>query len=584
MAYFPKSMIKKILPGGNLAFDLSGIIDKLLDALFGGGSAGGANSSSPGTGTTTGVPGATISTSDITIFETRNLEVYAMTNDDFEKGNFDKAVFVSNKIPIDTSEEPVIVRFRPRPLLADYQKGFIDRYVLYDIRNEGIIEVSQDDYVEFRTLRYKRSFVISWYIFGNADDYQIGKYIYPGVRNNNIDVLTQAENIIPGITDYFEDKIEYLLSSLDDYSGDPEIINIPDPPDPIDEQDEEDIEDLGFGDDTINLPPPPSVDLDFAEDIAGDMSAADEILGNLSSSIDEIIAEQDEITAEQEALMAEQEDRLRALEEEQEDQLRENAIQEYIMDNSPATYGKLTMAIVNMSSKARRKKKRNRLDQKRDQKKIPTIVAGLLNKNKHKNDEGIPWEFTIEEVIDGVNKSMLKQRLRLKRTGNKIVADWTRNQTKYYKTTDVYTIPTSRNQSTETGNNSGDIPNPDIGWSNVTLSSREKSGAINVLNGRDRRIATKRKLIQDIWKEQKFVLEQKASGAGSDFNTVRKKTQDRFGQWKRRNEDSSGNSRYGKGRTRGQRGSNNNSNTGGRNRGNQGSSNTRAGRGRRRGD
>ena len=113
MAYFPKSMIKKILPGGSLAFDLSGIIDKLLDLLFGAGSEGGSNSATPGS--TTGVPGATISTSDLTIFETRNLDVYAMRTEDFEKGDFDKAVFVSNKVPIDADSEPVIVRFRPRP-------------------------------------------------------------------------------------------------------------------------------------------------------------------------------------------------------------------------------------------------------------------------------------------------------------------------------------------------------------------------------------------------------------------------------------------------------------------------------------
>ena len=576
MAYFPKSMIKKILPGGSLAFDLSSIIDKLLDLLFGAGSEGGSNSATPGS--TTGVPGATISTSDLTIFETRNLDVYAMRTEDFEKGDFDKAVFVSNKIPIDADAEPVIVRFRPRPLLADYQKGTIDRYVLYDIRNEGIIEVSQDDYVQFRTLRYKRSTVISWYIFGNADDYQIGKYIYPGVRNNNIDVLAQAENIVPGISDYFEDKIEYLLSDLADYSGDPEVINLPDPPDPTDDQDEEDIEDLGFGDDTINLPPPPPVDLDFADDIAGDMSAADEILGNLSSSIDDLVAEQDEITAEQEALLAEQEDRLRNLEEDQEKQLRENEIQQLLIDMDPAAYGKLAMDIINMSSKARRKKKRRRLDQGRDEKKIPKIVSGLLHKTKHKNEEGVPWEFTVEEVIAGVNKSGLKQRLKLRKAGSKIECQWTRNQKEYYKTTTVYTIPAATTTSGKAESSSSSIPNPDIPWSTTTLSAREKTGAVNILNGRERRQANKRKLITDIWKEQKYILEQKAPGSTSNFNNTRKKAQDRFNQWKTRTDG--GTTYNSSNRRRGQRGSSNNS-SGGRNRG-RSSGNT--GGGRRRGN
>ena len=97
------------------------------------------------------------------------------------------------EVPVEKDLEPVITRFRPNPLLSDYQLGTIDRYVLFDIRNKGIIEVSEADYIEFRSLRYKRSFVLSWYIFGKADDYQIDKYIYPGVRNNNIDVLVQAQ-------------------------------------------------------------------------------------------------------------------------------------------------------------------------------------------------------------------------------------------------------------------------------------------------------------------------------------------------------------------------------------------------------
>ena len=538
MAYFPKSMIKKILPGSPLALDLSSIIDKLLDLLFGSSSPGANNSSTPGQGTAAGTPGATLSTNDITVFQTRNLEVYAMTNEDFEQGNFDNAVFVSSEVPVETSAEPVIVRFRPRPLLVDYNKGYIDRYVLYDIRNESIIEVSQEDYVEFRTLRYKRSTVISWYIFGNADDYQIGKYIYPGVRNNNIDVLKQAEPLIPGISDYFEDKTEYLLSDIGEYSGDPEVVNEPLPEDPIDEQTEEDLEDLGFGDDTIDIPEPPKVDLDFKDDLAGDMSAADELLGNLSGSIEDLIAEQDEVTAEQEALLAEQEDRLRKLESDQEKQLRKNALNTLIIDISPEAYGKLTNDIINMSSKARRKKKRERLDQGRDEKKIPKIVSGLLHKTKHKDDDGVPYEFTPEEVVEAINESALKQRLLLRISGRSIQARWTRNQKKYYKTQNVYTIPAS------TSTNANDIPISTLNYQNISLTPKESSAAINVLNGRDRRVANKRALIFKIMKEQKHVLEEKATGSSSSLSLLRNKTYDRYQEYRRRHENTDGTSRY----------------------------------------
>ena len=174
--YLPKSMRKRLPPDFLLNFNIDTIINKLqnqlLNKVFGVvDEALGLNDDIK----KSGVPGITLSNKDVEIFTTRNLQVFAMNKEDLEKGDFDKAVFVSNEVPIEEDAEPVIVRFIPRPLLADYELGTIDRYVLFDIRNNEIIEVSQDDYVKFRTLRYKRSFVISWYIFGKADDYKINK-------------------------------------------------------------------------------------------------------------------------------------------------------------------------------------------------------------------------------------------------------------------------------------------------------------------------------------------------------------------------------------------------------------------------
>ena len=159
--YLPKSMRKRLPPGFDLNFDVNKIIDKLLDKVFGVvDEALGLN----GDTKKSGVPGITLSNKDVEFFTTRNLEVFAMNKEDLDKGDFDKAVFVSNEVPIEEDAEPVIVRFIPRPLLADYELGTIDRYVLFDIRNNEIIEVSQDDYLKFRTLRYKRSFVIVYLV------------------------------------------------------------------------------------------------------------------------------------------------------------------------------------------------------------------------------------------------------------------------------------------------------------------------------------------------------------------------------------------------------------------------------------
>ena len=130
--YNPKSMLKKLKASATLDFDLDGIIDKLLDKVFGGVDAALGLDKTLGTNSKkAGVPGITLSTKDIEIFETRNLEVFAMTKEDFDKSNFDNAVFVSNTVPVDKDAEPVIVRFRPRPLLADYKLGTIDLSLIH---------------------------------------------------------------------------------------------------------------------------------------------------------------------------------------------------------------------------------------------------------------------------------------------------------------------------------------------------------------------------------------------------------------------------------------------------------------------
>lgn len=519
--YSPKSMLKKLKSTVNLDFDLDKIIDKLLNQAF--------KSIDKSLGTNSkkaGVPGATLSTRDIEVFQTRNLEVFAMTKDDFEKGNFDNAVFVSKEVPIEQDTEPVIVRFRPRPLLADYKLGTIDRYILFDIRNKSIVEVSQNDYLQYRSLRYKRSFVISWYIFGKADDYQIGKYVYPGVRNNNLDVLVQAENTIPGITEYFVDKTEFLLESLDDYSGDPAVVNLPEPEDPITEEEAEEIEDLGFGPETLNLPELPKIDLDFAEDLAGDFTAADELLGNVSASIEDIIAEQDQITAEQENLLGEQEKRLRDLEEKQEKQKRKNAFNEIINDMT-GQEGKWAQNIVEMSTKAKRRKKKRRLDQERDEKKAVLLFGSLLNKNKWKDDKGVPYEFTPEELVEWGNESKINTRMRLRLNSREFYTQWTRDNKTFYGKTVLRKITAAKASKTE------EIPDPTINYSGIPLKPSERRLSLTLLNGRERRNASLRGVIQKIYKEQKKVFIDKTGKPPSSPNLIRNKVQDRFNQYKR---------------------------------------------------
>jgi len=558
--YLPKSMKKKLGPNISLDYNIDKIINKLLNTIFDVVDEElGLNKQNNDPTQRAGIPGITLSTKDIEVFQTRNLNCYAITKDDLAKGNFDNAVFVSNIIPVNKDAEPVIVRFRPTPLLADYQLGTIDRYVLFDIRNKEIIEVSKEDYVEFRSLRYKRSYVISWYIFGKADDYQIGKYIYPGVRNNNIDVLAQAENIIPGITEYFEDKTEYILESLDDYSGDPEVVNLPVPEDPIPEEVVEQIEDLGFGDDTLNLPDLPKIDLDFAEDLAGDFTAADELLGNISSSIEDIIDTQDQVTAEQEALLSEQESRIRELEEKQKTQFSKNRFLEIIRDGDKQE-GKWVNGIVKMSSKAWFKKKRLRRDQAADERGAKALITSLLNQKKWKDANGDPCEFTPTQIAEWGNETKLKKRMRMRVNSSELYTQWTRDEKKYYGRTTLHRItPATKDKNAE-------IPDPELNYNSIKLTGRERTQALAILSGRDRRNSNLRSIIIKIAKEQKQLFMDKR-GRKPFASEIRNEVRDRYQAW-RRQSDSNQTGRYSsRGRnarpssnriTRGSRGSRNN--------------------------
>jgi len=525
--YLPKSMMKKLGPNISLDFNLDKIIDKLLDKAFGViDDAIGLNTGPNSDPKKSGVPGVTLSTRDVQVFQTRNLEVLAMTKEDMDKGNFDKAVFVSKEVPVEKDLEPVITRFRPNPLLSDYQLGTIDRYVLFDIRNKGIIEVSEADYIEFRSLRYKRSFVLSWYIFGKADDYQIDKYIYPGVRNNNIDVLVQAQTLIPGISEYFEDKTEYLLEDLNDYSGGPEVVNLPEPEDPIPEEKVKEIEDLGFGPDTLNLPELPKINLDFAEDLAGDFTAADELLGNISSSIDDLLATQDQVTAEQENLLGEQERRIREIEEKQKAENRKQAFLEIINDQS-TTEGKQAHSITVMSSGAKRKKKKRRLDQRYDVDNAGRLFRSIFNKNKWKDDKGVIYDWTPKEVKEWSNESKLKIRMKLYLTSTQLYTKWTRDNKNYSGKTVLHRITAADSSSSE------EIPDPSYNYNTIKLTLAERRMISTLLRVRERRKAELRGIIQKIWKEQKQRFRDKVGRDPIGPAEIRNQVQDRYNEWKR---------------------------------------------------
>ena len=519
MAFYPKSMIKKLQPGIDLlSGDFSGFESLLKDAmtkLFRKGLGLDDTSETPPEDgkfrNTRPTP------ADVVLLQTRNGQVIAMKKSDYDAGNFSNVVTVSNTVSIDEEKEPIIKRHYSRPYLDDYQRGFYDRYMFFDIRTKEVIEVTERDYIKYRDLRYKRATVISWYILGEADDYQLEGYIYPGVENNNIDVLKQAEQIIPGIYDFFfnyKGLTEHLLSDISEYDGAVEVIEpLEDPPPPPTEEEIEEEEDLTPTDLKAELPDPPNMDL--LDDLESGLISASAGLDDIDELVESVEDQQDNITSELESEIADTEARIQALEDDQERQERLNAIK-LIIDVEEMN---MSQSIINWSSKARRKKKRRRLDQERDEKKIKTLVGIILNGTKH------PEIYTAEETCIAANESSLRARVRLNLvklgTGKqRIDARWSRNN--FDDPANGYASSKSAKNGvyTATGEHArlyddpappANNPNSDsnTNYDSVTLTSEQRDAALSALTPRERnQIPNLRTVVVNMMKDEVVAKQQ----------------------------------------------------------------------------
>ena len=519
MAFYPKSMIKKLQPGIDLLSGdfagFEGLFRNAMEKLFRKGlKLDDTKESPPEDGK---VRNNRPTPADIVLLQTRNNQVIALTKADFDLGNYSNTVTVSNSVTADPEKEPIIKRHYSRPYLDDYQRGFYDRYMFFDIRTKEVIEVSERDYIKYRDLRYKRTTVISWYILGEADDYQLEGYIYPGVENNNKDVLLQAETIIPGITEFFKNYkgfTEHILSDISEYDGAVEVIEpLEDPPPPPTEEEIEEEEDLTPTDLKAELPDPPNMDL--LDDLESGLISASAGLDDIDELVESVEAQQDNITSELEAEIADTEARIQALEDDQEKQERLNAIK-LIIDVEEMN---MSQSIINWSSKARRKKKRRRLDQERDEKKIKTLVGIILNGTKH------PEIYTGEETVIAANESSLRSRVKLNLvklgTGKqRIDARWSRNNfdspangyasSKSAKN-GVYTVTGEHARLYDDPAPPATNPNSDsnTNYDSVTLTSEQRDAALSALTPRERnQIPNLRTVVVNMMKDEVIAKQQ----------------------------------------------------------------------------
>jgi len=549
MSFYPKSMIKKLQPGIDLLGGdfgvLEGLFKKAMEQLFRRALGLSDDEATPDSTTGSTADSTALLTkptpADIVLLQTRNLQIIALPKKEYEVGNFQNAIIITNEVTGDPTTDPVIKRHYSRPYLPDYQKGYYDRYLFFDIRTKEVIEVTERDYIKYRDLRYKRTTIISWYILGAAEDYRLENYIYPGVENNNIDVLAQAEIDVPGVTDFFKlykGFTEHLLSDISEYDGAVEVIeDLEEPPPPPTDEEIAEEEDLSPAEEIAELPAPIDMDLD---EITSGLDEAEGLQDDIDAAAEQLIADQDAITKEMEDDLADQERRIAQLELEQERQQRINDLK-MIIDVEEMN---LTQDIINWSSKARRKKKRRRLDQTRDETKINTLFDIVFNGNKH------PELYTGEEMVISTNESSLRSRVKLSLSAKKITAVWTRNQGDTYYASS-YSMKNGRTVTGEHAKLYSDFaaatPSTPAGttqadYDAITLTTEQSDAALGVLTARERNQvpALRAKALQFMKDE---ILTAQSTGGEFRITIARQNVYNRYKSFKFEN---SGNTEYSK--------------------------------------
>ena len=192
--------------------------------------------------------------------------------------------------------------------------------------------------------------------------------------------------------------------------------------------------------------------------------------------------------------------------------------------------GKWAQNIVEMSSGAKNKKKKRRLDQGRDEEKAVLLFRSLFNHPKWIDDSKEPprpYEFTAEEFVEWANDSKLNTRMRLKLTSKELYTEWTRDNKDFYgKTVLKRLTDASKPKNTE-------VPDPSINYDAIQITPSERRAALALLRGRDSRKAELRSIIQKIWKEQKVVFRDKVGKYPEKTSDIRNKVQDRFNVYRR---------------------------------------------------
>lgn len=145
---------------------------------------------------------------------------YTMAFEDLKKGNFAKARLLIenvgsnpayNMVPPGLKNKSSEAFYYPKPTEEDYIQGTFRRYFLQDVRNGEIKEITSETYKSIADKGYYRRTKLEWNLLGPSEDETVNGYIYPGAIARNRDVVVQAEEVIPGISEFLSDLKQFVV-------------------------------------------------------------------------------------------------------------------------------------------------------------------------------------------------------------------------------------------------------------------------------------------------------------------------------------------------------------------------------------
>jgi len=145
---------------------------------------------------------------------------YKVALEDLLKGNFAKATLLLENLGSNPAYNTVLPGIKnksteafyyPKPTEDDYIQGSFRRYFLQDVRNAEIKEITSETYKSIADKGYYRRTKLEWNIVGPSEDEIVNGYSYPGAIARNRDVVLQAEEAIPGMTEFLSDLKQFVI-------------------------------------------------------------------------------------------------------------------------------------------------------------------------------------------------------------------------------------------------------------------------------------------------------------------------------------------------------------------------------------